>query len=96
MYFSFYENYFVDSVDSIFFDSHCLETFLFIWYNNEIDWMTWQCLWHLSGEVPKNHDILREAYSLCYRLPVLNTPKFKEDFYNVSHTHGSRIVDKTN
>ncbi|XP_062600041.1 COP9 signalosome complex subunit 6-like, partial [Saccostrea cucullata] len=35
-----------------------------------------------AGEVPKNHDILREAYSLCYRLPVLNTPKFKEDFYN--------------
>ncbi|VDI08383.1 COP9 signalosome complex subunit 6-like [Mytilus galloprovincialis] len=35
-----------------------------------------------SGEIPKNHDILREAYSLCYRLPVLNTPQFKEDFYN--------------
>ncbi|KAL5004818.1 hypothetical protein ScPMuIL_018274 [Solemya velum] len=35
-----------------------------------------------AGDVPKNHDILREAYSLCYRLPVLNTAKFKEDFYN--------------
>ncbi|KAL3848444.1 hypothetical protein ACJMK2_019301 [Sinanodonta woodiana] len=35
-----------------------------------------------AGEVPKNHDILREAYSLCYRLPVLNTDKFKEDFYD--------------
>ena len=38
----------------------------------------------LAGEIPKNHDILREAYSLCYRLPVLNTYKFKEDFFNVS------------
>ena len=37
-----------------------------------------------AGEIPKNHDILREAYSLCYRLPVLNTDKFKEDFFNVS------------
>ncbi|XP_069103700.1 COP9 signalosome complex subunit 6-like [Argopecten irradians] len=35
-----------------------------------------------AGEVPKNHDILREAYSLCYRLPVLNTDRFKADFYN--------------
>ncbi|XP_064614826.1 COP9 signalosome complex subunit 6-like [Liolophura sinensis] len=35
-----------------------------------------------AGELPKNPDILREAYSLCYRLPVLNTNKFKEDFYN--------------
>ena len=38
----------------------------------------------IAGEIPKNHDILREAYSLCYRLPVLNTDKFKEDFFNVS------------
>ncbi|XP_067669609.1 COP9 signalosome complex subunit 6-like [Haliotis asinina] len=35
-----------------------------------------------AGEIPKNHDVLREAYSLCYRLPVLNTTRFKEDFYN--------------
>ncbi|XP_045199908.2 COP9 signalosome complex subunit 6-like isoform X2 [Mercenaria mercenaria] len=34
-----------------------------------------------AGEIPKNLDILREAYSLCYRLPVLNTDKFKEDFF---------------
>ncbi len=38
----------------------------------------------LSGELPKNHEILREAYSLCHRLPVLNTERFKEEFYNVS------------
>ena len=36
------------------------------------------------GEVEKNHDVLREAYSLCYRLPVLSTLRFKEDYYNVS------------
>lgn len=35
-----------------------------------------------AGEIPKNLDILREAYSLCYRLPVLNTETFKEDFFN--------------
>lgn len=40
----------------------------------------------ITGEVPKNHDILRETYSLCYRLPVLNTDRFKEDFFNVSKT----------
>lgn len=37
-----------------------------------------------AGEVPKDHDVLREVYSLCYRLPVLSTLRFKEDYYNVS------------
>ena len=35
-----------------------------------------------SGEVPGNLEILREAYSLCHRLPVLNTARFKSEFYN--------------
>lgn len=35
-----------------------------------------------SGQVPKNHEILREAHSLCHRLPVMNTSRFKEEFYN--------------
>lgn len=35
-----------------------------------------------AGEEEKNHEVLREAYSLCHRLPVLNTDRFKEDFYN--------------
>lgn len=35
-----------------------------------------------AGEIPKNHEVLRDAYSLCYRLPVLNTDRFKEDFFN--------------
>uniref|UniRef100_A0A673NKN7 COP9 signalosome complex subunit 6 n=1 Tax=Sinocyclocheilus rhinocerous TaxID=307959 RepID=A0A673NKN7_9TELE len=35
-----------------------------------------------AGEVPFNHEILREANALCHRLPVLNTLKFKTDFYD--------------
>ena len=38
-----------------------------------------------AGEVPHNHEVLREAYSLSHRLPVLNSEKFSEDFYNVSY-----------
>lgn len=37
-----------------------------------------------AGEVPFNHEILREANALCHRLPVLSTTKFKTDFYDVS------------
>ncbi|KAI4486229.1 hypothetical protein M0802_012440 [Mischocyttarus mexicanus] len=35
-----------------------------------------------SGELKGNHEVLRAACSLGYRLPVLNNPKFKADFYN--------------
>lgn len=35
-----------------------------------------------SGQLPVNREILREAYSLSNRLPVLQSPKFKGDFYN--------------
>lgn len=35
-----------------------------------------------SGELPRNHEVLRDIYSLCNRLPVVNNIKFKEDFYN--------------
>ena len=37
-----------------------------------------------SGELKGNHEVLRAACSLGHRLPVLNSPKFKADFYNVS------------
>jgi hypothetical protein len=37
-----------------------------------------------AGELPRNHEILREAYSLSHRLPVLQSPHFRADFYNVS------------
>lgn len=36
------------------------------------------------NEIPRNHEILREAYSLCHRLPVIQSPRFRQDFYNVS------------
>uniref|UniRef100_A0A8C5MZK5 COP9 signalosome complex subunit 6 n=1 Tax=Leptobrachium leishanense TaxID=445787 RepID=A0A8C5MZK5_9ANUR len=35
-----------------------------------------------GGEVPFNHEILREASALCHCLPVLSTDKFKMDFYD--------------
>lgn len=34
-----------------------------------------------AGEIEKNLEVLREAYSLCHRLPVLNTTRFKGEFY---------------
>jgi len=37
-----------------------------------------------NGELKGNHEVLRAACSLSHRLPVLNNPKFKADFYNVS------------
>jgi COP9 signalosome complex subunit 6 len=38
-----------------------------------------------SGQLPTNHEILRDAYSLCHRLPVIQSSRFRQDFYNVSH-----------
>lgn len=37
-----------------------------------------------AGEVKENHEILRAARSLAHHLPVLNSEKFKSEFYNVS------------
>lgn len=37
-----------------------------------------------NGELKGNQEVLRAACSLSHRLPVLNSPKFKADFYNVS------------
>ena len=38
----------------------------------------------VSGEVAYNSEILRDAHSLCHRLPVLSTQRFSHEFYNVS------------
>ena len=38
-----------------------------------------------NGEVPFNHEIIREINALANRLPVLSSDKFKEEFYNVSN-----------
>lgn len=35
-----------------------------------------------NGQLPRNHEILREAYSLCHRLPVVQSKRFRQDFYN--------------
>nr|CAD7448736.1 unnamed protein product [Timema bartmani] len=35
-----------------------------------------------AGELPRSHEILREAYSLSHRLPVMVTDRFRQDFYN--------------
>ena len=38
----------------------------------------------LNGDVPFNHEIVREINALANRLPVLNSNKFREEFFNVS------------
>ncbi|KAK3726891.1 hypothetical protein QZH41_016689, partial [Actinostola sp. cb2023] len=35
-----------------------------------------------KGDVPCNHEIMRDALSLCQRLPVMKTGMFKEGFYD--------------
>lgn len=35
------------------------------------------------GEVEFNHEILRQVNALAHRLPVLNSDKFRGEFYNV-------------
>jgi COP9 signalosome complex subunit 6 len=35
-----------------------------------------------NGSIPWNHEILREAFNLCHRLPVLSSPKYSQEFYN--------------
>ncbi|XP_017131776.1 COP9 signalosome complex subunit 6 [Drosophila elegans] len=34
-----------------------------------------------SGKLRANQEILREAYALCHRLPVMQVPAFQEEFY---------------
>ncbi|XP_058807280.1 COP9 signalosome complex subunit 6 [Phymastichus coffea] len=41
-----------------------------------------------KGELKGNHEVLRAACSLSHRLPVLNNPKFKADFYNQCNDFG--------
>lgn len=41
-----------------------------------------------SGELKGNHEVLRAACSLGHRLPVLNNPKFRADFYNQCNDFG--------
>ncbi|XP_072376798.1 COP9 signalosome complex subunit 6 [Diabrotica undecimpunctata] len=35
-----------------------------------------------NGQLPRNHEVLRDAFSLCHRLPVIDGSRFRQDFYN--------------
>eukprot|EP00794_Sanderia_malayensis_P010995 gene10995-12158_t len=35
-----------------------------------------------AGEVPMNHEIIRDCLSLCQRLPVIDSAQFKEEFFD--------------
>ncbi|KAG8201551.1 hypothetical protein JTE90_011226 [Oedothorax gibbosus] len=35
-----------------------------------------------EGKATPNHEILREAYSLCHRLPVVSSESFKQEYFN--------------
>lgn len=37
-----------------------------------------------NGKLPANNEILREAYALSQRLPVIQSSTFKEEYYTVS------------
>lgn len=37
-----------------------------------------------TGQLPRNHEILRSVYSLSHRLPVVQGQYFHQEFYNVS------------
>ena len=45
-----------------------------------------------SGDIPMNHEILRDCKSLCQRLPVLDSAQFQEDFFDVSQIHLSEPI----
>lgn len=45
-----------------------------------------------NGTLPANSEILREAYALSQRLPVIQSSTFKEEYYTVmKHTKMSII-----
>lgn len=42
-----------------------------------------------NGSLPANSEILREAYALSQRLPVIQSSTFKEEYYTVMKTHSN-------
>lgn len=40
--------------------------------------------YNIAGDLPKNHEILREISSLCDQLPILESRSFEKDFFSVS------------
>lgn len=47
-----------------------------------------------GGKLRVNHEILREAYSLGHRLPVLQSDRFTTDFYNVGSAPWSQTLNQ--
>lgn len=45
-----------------------------------------------NGVVEPNHEILRAAYSLSHRLPVVQGSAFREEYYTVT---SSRVMRET-
>lgn len=41
-----------------------------------------------AGKLKPNHEIMREAFSLSHRLPVIQNPLFKEEFHTQSNDVG--------
>lgn len=41
-----------------------------------------------KGTLKPNHEILREAYGLSHRLPIVQTPEFRQEFYTQSNDVG--------
>lgn len=41
-----------------------------------------------DGKLKPNHEILREAFTLSHRLPVVQNPAFKEEFHTQSNDVG--------
>lgn len=41
-----------------------------------------------AGKLKPNHEILREAFTLSHRLPVVQNPAFKEEFHTQSNDVG--------
>lgn len=48
-----------------------------------------------NGTLPANSDILREAYALSQRLPVIQSSTFKEEYYTVKRIQSIRMLSTT-
>lgn len=47
-----------------------------------------------NGTLPANSEILREAYALSQRLPVIQSSTFKEEYYTVIDTTFTSLNQK--
>ena len=52
---------------------------------------TYESMLPLIGDLPSNHEVLREVSSLCDQLPVLDNKVFDKNFCSVS-THYTMLM----